>query len=63
MPRIPAAAKISAASRRIGPEDEDRQTQLDSGKRAVDNDGLKDTQRRVREGAVDDTEFGGAPRR
>ncbi|MGE0273397.1 MAG: hypothetical protein AB7M05_06540 [Alphaproteobacteria bacterium] len=61
MPTTPA--KTSAASRRIGPEDEDRQSQLDGGKRTVDNGGLKDIERRVRESAVDDADFSGAPRR
>ena len=58
-----SAGKTDRALRRIEPEDEDRQSQLDDGKpggRGVDKD-MKDAERRVHEGAVDDTDF--TPRR
>ena len=61
-----SAGRTDGGPRRIGPEDEDRQSQLDDGKRnkrGVDEDVLKNAERRVREGAVDDTDFGGTPRR
>lgn len=55
----------SDTPQRVGPEDEDRQSQLDKDKRVkrrLDEDVLKDSERRVREGGVDDTDFG-EPRR
>ena len=57
-----SAGEADGGPRRIGPEDEDRQSQLDDGKRnkrGVDEDVLKNAERKVREGAVDDTDFGG----
>lgn len=67
MPRThPAPAKTGAASRRIGPEDEDRQSQLDDhkrDKRGADEDILEDGERRMREGAADDKDFVGLTRR
>lgn len=63
--RLPTAGP-GTGPRRIGPEDEDRQSQLEDAKRdkrGRGDDVLKDAERRVREGAVDDTDFGGTPGR
>lgn len=66
MPKARPTRTNTGGPRRIGPEDEDRQSQLDDGardKRGTDEDVLKDGERRSRDGAVDDTDLSDLPRR
>lgn len=63
MPKRPLTRTNSDRPRRVGPEDEDRQSQLDDGKRETVEDVLKDGGRRAPEEAAGDTDCGGLPRR